>query len=204
MREGKNIKNKNKENNKKSEENKDNIKIKGERSPDHDEISKRIKTSFFTSIIGIINSFDDLRDNQIKPLDKEIIYNESNSLFNLLLFNQRIFSIFGNKSNLADNEEIIRRIIDEYNKNKEHCSLIEFLNLTMQYCFDIFLYMKEDPKNYFKTKIDECLFKIYQELHYFDEEEEKKDYIASFVILAYNLPRYFLVKPTRISKKDIK
>ena len=56
--------------------------------------------------------------------------------------------------------------------------------------------MKEDSKNIFKTKFGDSLIKIYNSLN-FNSEEKKKDYIVSFILLTYNLEKYYAIKTNR-------
>jgi len=168
----------------------------------HDEMSNRIKTGLFQAILEILNSFDEMKNNPIGKLSKDIIYNQTTPDFNLGIFIQNVCSIFANHSNQGDNYNIICKIIYEYNEKKEHESLYEFLYFIIKDCFDIYRYMKEDSKKLFKTKFGDYLIKVYNDLN-FENDEKKKDYIVSFILLTYNLERYYAIKPIRKKKKDI-
>ena len=60
--------------------------------------------------------------------------------------------------------------------------------------------MKIDSKKLFKTKFGDYLIKVYNDLN-FENDEKKKDYIVSFILLTYNLERYYAIKPIRNKKK---
>ena len=188
--------------NKKEKKNKNENNNK-ERNLDHDEMSNRIKTGLFQAILEILNSFDEMKNNPIGKLSKNIIYTQTKADFNLGIFIQSVCSIFANHSNEGDNYNIIYRIIYEYNEKKEHESLYEFLYFIIQDCFDIYRYMKIDSKKLFKTKFGDYLIKVYNDLN-FENNEKKKDYIVSFILLTYNLERYYAIKPIRNKKKTFK
>ena len=191
--------NKNKKEKKKENENENENKNK-ERNLDHDEMSNRIKTGLFQAILEILNSFDEMKNNPIGKLSKDIIYTHTKADFNLGIFIQNVCSIFANHSNQGDNYRNICRIIDEYNEKKEHESLYEFLYFIIQDCFDIYRYIKKDSKKLFKTKFGDYLIKVYKDLN-FETDEKKKDYIVSFILLTYNLESYYANKPIRNIKK---
>ena len=171
-----------------------------------DDMSRRIKVFVLKKIINYFNSIEN-RKNEIQILDYQLINEQLNRNFNLIYFDQHLYSILSNKSNKEKeikNYEIIKKIIDSYNDKKEKSDDIEFLCLKFIDCFDIFRYNKKYRNINFDEEIEKFLFKTYNELKVnLDIEEKKnedfikKDYILYLVVLIYNLEKYFCNKQPR-------
>ena len=185
-------------------------KIELKRAMQPDEMCQKYKALLVQESINSINSYNEFIDNKIEIIDKYKIYEAKKADFNLILLDQKIYSIISNDINGINpksNFLKIKKIMDEYDENEEHPSLFKHLNLSLQDVLDIILYNNANNKFdaeiniKFKTKIIEFLNKIYKKLKYKDESD-KKDYIAALLLLGYNLKRYFMmIRPRKFRIK---
>ena len=169
------------------------------------QMAKKYKTFVIEQMCRVANNFKELKEtnNKIKKMDKNKINEIVNSGFNLELFSKEIYAIISNdlkdEKKKKNNYDIIENIIDEYNRNGEETPLIEHLCLTYEDCLNIILYKKEDPNQRFKCKLKELIKKIYLELKL--DIGIKKDYIAGFILLGYNLKKFYFGIKKRASRK---
>ena len=167
-----------------------------------DEMSQKYKTFVIQGMINSINSFKEMKNNEIDKIDIDTIYGPIKGDFQLALLRKEMFTIISNdinSSNKKCNYQKIAKIIKEYNEKKEHISLIKHLLLTFQDCLDIILYKKEDPNKRFTKKLIDFLNCHYKKLNC--DIITKKDYIASLLLLGYNFKRLFSLKPIRAFRK---
>ena len=135
---------------------------------------------------------------KLEKINKNTITEEVNSGFVLNLFPKKIYSMLSNdltkENKKKNNYKIIKTIIDEYNNNLEETPLIEHLCLTFEDCLNIILGLKEDEKKVFHFKIKDLINRVYKTLE-IDEKKypglTKKDYIAGFILLGYNLKKFY-------------
>ena len=152
---------------------------------DADGMIKKIKTQLLESIRNYINSFDVMKYCEIYKLKKDSINNIIKANFNLIYLTQELYNIFSNDSsnkNHNSNKDKILKIKKQNFSffNKHFC-------LTIQKCLDIFRY--EEQNLHFKNRLVEFLIKQYKEFK--DDIKYRKDYIASLILLVYNLERFF-------------
>ena len=172
------------------------------------QMAKKYKTFIIEQVCKSTNNFNELKkkNNKIKKMDKNKINEKVNSGFNLELFSKEIYAIISNdlkdEKKKKNNYNIIKNIIDEYNRKREETPLIEHLCLTYEDCLNIILYKKEDPNQRFKCKLKELIKKIYLESN--QDIEEKKDYIACFILLGYNLKKFYFGIKKRAPRKKTK
>ena len=178
-----------------------------------DNIITRFKTFVKNSNKDAINSFDEIKYNisSLKTGDK--ILENIGKGFNLIYLEQPLYSVLSNESNeneINSNYKKIEDIINKYNQNKQITPLIEYLCLTVKDSIDILTYKKVDKYNKYKIKIFDYAAKEYEKFKIdekkaqeFGEDLEflKKDYIASLILLAYNIEEYFARKKGRKKKK---
>ena len=160
----------------------------------------KLKTELINCIINCINSFDEMKNNEIYTPKKDLINNKIAAHFNLIYLRQNLYNILSNNSSESN-----------YNTNKDKILIIKsqnftffnkYFSLTIQNCLDIFRYKKYNP--HFKNKLVEFLYKEYKE--YKDDITDVKDYIASLLLLAYNFERFFylrLKKGEKINEKNM-
>ena len=147
------------------------------RKYDPDGMINKIKTELLDSILNYINSFDEMKNNEIYKLKKNLINNKIGADFNLHYLKQKLYNILSNDSseqNINSNNKKIK-ILKENNPsffNQYFCQ-------TIQNCLDIFRYNQNDP--HFKNKLVEFLKKKY--IGFKDDFAEGKDYIASLILL---------------------
>ena len=180
-----------------------------------DNMSSKIKNYLLNQIIAYINSFEPMKNNEIKTLIKDLVNNNPKSDFNYVYLEQNLYNILSNDSNdnnTKSNFEKLKSIIDLYNEQKKHIPLIKNLCLKVKDCLDIFRYKKKEDENHpFKNKLVAFLKKEYDNFelkNVLDEIEKikfKKDYIVSFILLTYNLERlFYLMSGQRGFKNDRK
>ena len=85
-------------------------------------------------------------------------------------------------------------------KDQYFTFLNQHLCLTVQNCLDIFRYKLQNP--YFKNKLFEFLNKEYIEFK--DDIINRKDYIASLILLVYNFERFFYLRLPDSYKNEAK
>ena len=169
-----------------------------------DEMSKKYKTFIIQEVINSINSFEEMKNNEIIRIDNDAIYEPIKADFQLALLRKKIYTLISNDVNSINkkcNYQIIEKIIKEYNEKKEHISLIKYLLLNFQDCLDIILYKKDDPNNKFTKKLIDFLNYNYKKLNT-DDISTKKDYVAALLLLGYNFERLFYLKPIRAFRKN--
>ena len=158
------------------------------RKYDADGMINKIKTELQNSILNYINSFDEMKNNEIYTPKKNLINNKIAAHFNLIYLRQNLYNILSNDSSESN-----------YNTNKDKILIIKSQNftffskhfcLTIQNCLDIFRYKQLNP--HFKNKLVEFLNKEYKEFK--DDITDVKDYIASLLLLAYNFERFFYLR----------
>lgn len=176
-----------------------------------DEMSNKIKTLLLEQIMDGFNSSEEIKNNniKIKKIDANLINNQNKGDFNYIYLSQFLYSILSNESKYkSNNYEIIKGIIESYNKDKNHLSLIYYLCYTVQDCLDIIRYKKEDKTGKFSKKLIEFIIdesKKFQKVKFqgkqiTDNEEIKrikKDYIRSLLLLAFNLERFYYLRDSR-------
>ena len=158
------------------------------------QMAKKYKTFVIGQMLSSTNNFLKLKNMKtLKKIDKYKINEPVKASFNFNLFPKPIYSILSNDlrngEKKKNNYDIIKTIIDDYNKNKEETPLIKHLCLTYEECLNIILYKNEDPEHIFKSKLNELIEENYKELKY--DIETKKDYIAGFILLGYNLKNFY-------------
>ena len=196
-----------------------------------DEMSTKTKTFLLNKITEHINSFDEMKNNEIKKLDIDLINNKIKGDFNFIYLNQYIYSILANESKSKNNNyEIIKKIINEYNEKGEHSKLVKYLYFTVIDYLDMIRYKKIDETKKLKEKLDDFLIDEYinfkdvskkgkgleyyinllYEKNIFNHSENnenkildyiKKDYICSLLLLTFNLERFFFLRISRGFKK---
>ena len=103
-------------------------------------MARKIKIFTLEKIINYFNSIEN-GINEIKKLDYHQINEQMKRDFNLVYFDQYLYSIFSNESSSEnDNFKIIKRIIDSFNEKKEEKLCLRFLCLKYIDCFDIIRY----------------------------------------------------------------
>ena len=168
-----------------------------------DEMSQKYKTFVIQGMINSINSFKEMKNNEIDKIDIDSIYGPIKADFQLALLKKEMFTIISNdvnSTNIKCNYQKIEKIIKEYNEKKKHMSLIKHLLLTFQDCLDIILYKKEDPNKIFTKKLIDFLNCNYKKLNC--DIITKKDYIAALLLLGYNFERLFNLKPKRAFREQ--
>ena len=170
-----------------------------------DNMARKIKIFTLEKIINYFNSIEN-GINEIKKLDYHQINEHMKRDFNLVYFDQYLYSILSNESNSEnDNYKIIKRIIDSFNEKKEEKFCLRFLCLKYIDCFDIIRYNTRYKDINFDEDLENFLIEIYRSLK-FDlgieiekeyEEFIKKDYICSLLLLIYNLEWFFYLKSPR-------
>ena len=179
--------------------NKINEKYKWEGNKRPLQMANKYKVLILERIYNNINNFDELKEKnkKIKKIDKTKVLEQFDSAFNLNLLSKPIYAIISNdlsggQENKKNNYDIIKDIIDDYNENGEETPLIQLLRLTMEDCLNRILYENEyqdEIEKIFEGRLKEYIQKIYNELKY--DNETKKDYIAGFLLLLYNLKKYY-------------
>lgn len=162
------------------------------------QVAKKYKTFIIGQMYDLINNSQEMKNmGKIKKIKKKKINDQANSGFNLDLFPRPIYSILSNdlckEEKKKNNYDIIKNIIDDYNNNKEEeTPIIKNLCLTYEECLNIILYKNEDPEKRFKYKLEELIKKINDQLNRQKYDmETKKDYIAGFILLGYNLKNFY-------------
>ena len=128
------------------------------------------------------------------------------------LWNYKILSNDTSDNNNKSNYNIIKRIINS--NNKQNHIIKEALMLTWREYLDIFRY---NYTNELKSKIGKTLFEkinvnfnkidnfIFEmSVKNYNDENKKKDYLSSLLLLTYNYERYFNKKLTRKSCQNRK
>ena len=121
--------------------------------------------------------------------------------FNYVFFKIKLRYILSNDTNnlnginLIDSNEI------------ENNDLIKYLDSTPKYCLDYFLFNKQDNEGMFNGKnVVDFLFGEIERLRKskknIQDNEIKKDYIASLLLLSYNLTRLLYLKSGRGFKQN--
>ena len=161
------------------------------------QMAKKYKTFILEQMIESTNKLlgknINYQNYKLEKINKYTINEEVNSGFILNLFPKEIYSILSNDltkvNKKKNNYEIIKRIIDD-----EETPLIEHLCLTFEDCLNIILGLKEDKENIFHFKIKDLINRVYKTLE-IDEKKypglTKKDYIAGFILLGYNLKKFY-------------
>ena len=148
----------------------------------------KIKTQLLESIRNYINSFDEMKYCEIYKLKKDLINKNTTANFNLIYLTQKLYNILSNDSSESNYNSNKDKILEIKNQN------FSFFNknfcLTIQECLDIFRY--EEQNLHFKDKLVEFLIKEYTVSK--DDEEYRKDYIASLILLVYNFERFFYLR----------
>ena len=166
------------------------------------QMAKKYKAFLLEQMIQSTNQLicENINDKKYKleKINKFAITEEVNSGFVLNLFPKEIYSLLSNdlkkENKKKNNYKIIKAIIDEYNENKEETPLIEHLCLTYEDCLNIILGLKEDKGNVFHFKIKDLIERVYKTLKINKKKYPgltKKDYIAGFILLGYNLKRLY-------------
>ena len=199
-----------------------------------DGMSTKIKTFLLKQIIEHINSFEEMKNKEIKVLDIDLINNKIKGDFNYVYLHQYIYSIVANESKYKNNNcENIKNILNSNKKKSNNSKLVEHLYLTVKDYLDIIRYKKIDKTKKMKEKLEHFLifeFKNFKDvqkkgkgLEYFinllyeknifnlikNNKKEildyiKKDYICTLLLLAYNLERFFFNRISRGFKRKPK
>ena len=147
-----------------------------------------------------------MKNNKILKIKYELINKQMKAAFILDLLKQPLHSILSKDSNEncnKTNSEKIKYILEKYEKTGSN--IIGFLSLKYEDCLSIFLDTKIDIYHKFKYKICDFIEDEYnnynppKNLYYKDEiYKQRKDYIASLILAAYNFKRIFLIKANEI------
>ena len=194
------------------------ISKKNARKYDIDEMVMKIKSNVTKYIIELINSLikekssKNTKKMSLLPLKYKLISRPMDRIFNIELLNQPIYKILSNDISgkfPKKNYCIINNIINTI--NKEYLIIKKALELTWGDYLDIFRYnytekIKEkiennnlnEIKNKF-DKIDSFICELY--VKKYDNDNEKKDYLSSILLLTYNYERYFILKKIKNKKK---
>ena len=128
-----------------------------------------------------------------------------------------IYSIL---SNNEDNKQNIQKFIDKYDgKREKDRNLLEYLCSKFEDCLQYFLFIKKGNDSMFNNENIVNYLKVEQKKLCYDNvnvektkkekkrekkiknKEDLKDYIASLLLLAYNLKRLYYLKRGRNFKK---
>ena len=192
-----------------------------------DLMSSVFKTFCSNVILDGVNSFEEMEKNKLKKIDNDLINNKIKGDFNLTYFVQFLYSILSNDSKYKNNnKEKIQNIFNSNKTDKKHLELIEFLKLKVKDIINIIRYKNDDKTGKIEEKLLEFLINQYNNFEIDPEKckslkeyikqlyenkifvygkntnEEiisyiKKDYICSFLLLAYNIERFFYLKISR-------
>ena len=177
---------------------KDNWNKAEKRKFDADGMIKKIKTQLLESIRNYINSFDVMKYCEIYKLKKDLINDRIKANFNLIYLTQELYNILSNDSSNKNHNSNKDKILEIKNQNfsffKKHFCL------TIQKCLDIFRYKEQNLR--FKNKLVEFLIKQYIEFK--GDNQYKKDYIASLILLTYNFERFFYLRLPKYLKNKAK
>ena len=170
-----------------------------ERRFDSDNMAEKIKTYLNKMMYEPFNTL--FKDKiKINFQTKKSINNPKND-FNYVFFKIKLRCILSNDTNnskgmnLIDSNEI------------ENNDLIKYLDSTPEYCLDYFLFNKQDNEGMFNGKnVVDFLFGEIERLRKskknIQDNEIKKDYIASLLLLSYNLTRLLYLKSGRGFKQN--
>ena len=181
-----------------------------------DNMSKKIKTQLNEMIYLPFSSYFQKEIKILYQTKKSINNGNEKNDYNYVLLEKPIYSILTNNK---DNKKNIQKFIQEYNGNREKENhLFKYLFYKIEDCLDYFLFIKKDKEGMFNNKnIVTYLKEEYKKLDCGDEKitnkkmkrekkirnkEDLKDYIASFLLLAYNLKRLYYLKTGRGFKKN--
>ena len=178
-----------------------------------DNMSEKIKTQLNKMIFIPFNSYFK-KEIKILYQTKKSKNNGKND-YNYVLLEMPIYSIL---SNNEDNKKNIQKFIENSKSNrKKQKHLLKFLFSKLEDCLDYFVFIKNDKDRMFNNEnIVKYLKEEYKKLSYDNVEiinknmkrekkirnkEDLKDYIASLLLLAYNLKRLYYLKIGRGFKK---
>ena len=159
-----------------------------------DDMAEKIKTYLNKMIFEPFNTLFKDKIN-IKFQTKKSINNPKND-FNYVLLKIKLRYIL---SNDPDNCKAIKDIDINKTENKE---LIQYLDSTLEDCLEYFLFNKQDDKGMYNGKnvVDFLLGENERSRNSrrnIQDNETKKDYFASLLLLSYNLKRLFFLKSGR-------
>ena len=141
---------------------------------------------------------------KLKKINKHAITEEVNSGFILNMFPREMFSLLSNdltkEEKKKHNYDIIKTIIDDYEIKQEETSIIKHLFLTYEDCLNIILGLKKYKENVFQHFLKDLIEKVYKKLKKGDELS-KKDYITGFILLGYNLKKFYCKTNKRKARK---
>ena len=186
---------------------------KKDRRFNSDNMSEKIKTELNKMIYIPFNGYFKEKIEIIYQTKKS--KNNGKSDYNYVLLEMPIYSIL---SNNLTNKQNIQEFFNEYKGiEKKEINLFKYLCFKFEDCLDYFLFIKKDKEGMFNNEnIVKYLKKEYKKLCYNNEQtankeikrekkiknkEDLKDYIASLLLLAYNLKRAYYLKIGRGFKK---
>ena len=180
-----------------------------------DNMSEKIKTKLNEMIYIPFNEYFK-KEIKIFYQTKKSKNNGKND-YNYVLLEMPIYSIL---SNNEDNKQNIQKFIDKYDgKREKDRNLLEYLYSKFEDCLQYFLFIKKGNDSMFNNEnIVKYLKAEYKKLCYdnvniettnkeikrekkIKNKEDLKDYIASLLLLAYNLKRLYYLKRGRNFKK---
>lgn len=159
-------------------------------------LNKMIYEPFKKYYKNIINIKYQPKNSKNKDNNKD----NNKSDYNYFLLEKPLYSII---SNNTENFNNIQEIINQYNKNGSHKDLVEYLCSTPENCLKYFLFIKEDNNKMFNNiNVVQFLIEQYKKGKKKESENILKDYMASFLLLSYNLKRLFYLKIGKNFKKN--
>ena len=187
--------------------------IKKDRRFYSDNMSETIKTKLNEMVYVPFKKYFKKEIKIIYQTKKTI--NNCKSDYNYVLLEMPIYSLF---SNNKENKHYIQEYINKCKSNGENKEkLLKYLCSKFEDCLDYFLLIKEDKEGMFDDEnIVKYLKKEYKSLCYdngktsnkkikrqkkIENKDILKDYLASLLLLAYNLKRLFYLKKGRGFKK---
>lgn len=177
-----------------------------QRKLDKSEMARKIITKILNSILDATNNYKNPQCIKISKPKKETLCGTVRADFILKFFEQAISSILSNDSNDTNkrsNKEKIQILLnDSTTKNfyEKETLLYKHLNLTVHDCIEIFRYEKEGRN--FDFKLTDFLIEEFNAQNKNENQRWLKDYIASLILLTYNIELFFFIRKKNADQKN--